>query len=175
MRHQIVSHEGWMKAHRASDVIDSDAAPFRERLNASADGLLSLAAAPTFAIMALLTGIQGGGMPDMLCLAAGNGLPLSGMSLMYSLMSVFHLGPWLKLIARRRSGAHRSAHEGLQIAEIPEVTEHRAPARAGARREFPETLPSTGRSNAWHQDRIAAPATIRRTATPGCTIRLHLR
>jgi len=113
MRHQIVSQEEWMRAQRASDSIDSGAAPFRERLDASAPGLLSLAAAPTFAVMALLTGMQGGGMPDMLCSAAGNGLPLSGMSLMYLLMSAFHLGPWLKLIARRRSGAHRSAHVGL--------------------------------------------------------------
>jgi hypothetical protein len=115
MRHQIVSHEEWIKARRAQcdngrcaemiarapNVIDSDAAPLRDRPNASADGLLSLAAAPTFAIMALLTGIHGDGMPDMLCSAAGNGLPLSGMSLMYMLMSAFHLGPWLKLISRR--------------------------------------------------------------------------
>ncbi len=115
MRHQIVSHEEWIKTRReqwdngrcaemiagAPYVIDSDAAPLRERPNASADDLLSLAAAPTFAIMALLTGIHGDGMPDMLCSAAGSGLPLSGMFLMYLLMSAFHLGPWLKLISRR--------------------------------------------------------------------------
>jgi hypothetical protein len=122
MRHQIVSHEEWTKARReqwdngrctemiasAPNLINSDAALFQGRPNASADGLLSLAAAPTFAIMALLTGIHGGGTPDMLCSAAGNGLPLSGMSLMYLLMSAFHLGPWLKLISRRRSGAYPS-------------------------------------------------------------------
>jgi hypothetical protein len=62
---------------------------------------LRLAAAPTFAIMALLTGIHGDGMPDVLCSAAGNGLPLSGMLLMYLLMTAFHLGPWLKLISPR--------------------------------------------------------------------------
>jgi hypothetical protein len=65
---------------------------------------LSLAAAPTFAIMALLTDILGGG-PDMLCAAAS---PLSGMVPMYLLMSAFHSAPWLKLISSRRSGARRS-------------------------------------------------------------------
>ena len=39
-------------------------------------GLLVVpAAAPTFAIMALVTWIHGGGMPDMVCSAAGNGFP----------------------------------------------------------------------------------------------------
>jgi hypothetical protein len=57
---------------------------------------LSLGAAPTFAMMALLTGVLGG---DMLCSAAS---PLSGMVPMYVLMSAFHSGPWLKLIASRR-------------------------------------------------------------------------
>src|SRR6266852_1907699 len=69
---------------------------------------LSLAAAPTFAIMALLTGVLGGGAPDMLCSAAQDGSPLSGMVPMYLLMSAFHSAPWLKLISRRRSGARRS-------------------------------------------------------------------
>jgi hypothetical protein len=69
---------------------------------------LSLAAAPTFAIMALLTGVFGGGMPDMLCSAAHDAPPLSGMAPMYLLMSAFHSAPWLKLISSRRSGAHRS-------------------------------------------------------------------
>ena len=39
---------------------------------------LSLAAAPTFAIMALLTCVLGGGSPDALCSMAGAS-PLSGM------------------------------------------------------------------------------------------------
>jgi hypothetical protein len=56
---------------------------------------LSLAAAPTFAIMALLTGA---GAPDLLC--AANASPLSGMTPMYWLMSAFHSAPWLKLIAK---------------------------------------------------------------------------
>ena len=69
---------------------------------------LSLAAAPTFAIMALLTGVLGGGPPDLLCSAAQDASPLSGMAPMYLLMSAFHSAPWLRLIASRRSGAHRS-------------------------------------------------------------------
>ena len=69
-----------------------------------AAGWLGLAAAPTFAIMALLTGV-GGGPPDMLCSAAQDASPLSGMVLMYLLMSAFHSAPWLKLISGRRKAA----------------------------------------------------------------------
>lgn len=66
---------------------------------------LYLAAAPTFAIMALITSILGSGQPDVLC-ASGQGVSsLYGMVLMYLLMSVFHSPPWLKLISRRRSDA----------------------------------------------------------------------
>jgi hypothetical protein len=81
------------------------------RGNAAALGVadrLCLAAAPTFAIMALLTAVSGGGLPDMLCSAAQQASPLSGMVPMYVLMSAFHSAPWLKLIAGRRSGACRS-------------------------------------------------------------------
>ena len=69
---------------------------------------LSLAAAPTFATMALLTGVLGDGAPDMLCSAMQDASPLIGMVPMYLLMSSFHLAPWLKLISSRRSGARRS-------------------------------------------------------------------
>ena len=61
---------------------------------------LHLAAAPSFAIMALLTGILGEGQPDMLCSAAQHASPVSGMAAMYLLMSVFHAAPWLRLISR---------------------------------------------------------------------------
>jgi hypothetical protein len=59
---------------------------------------LYLAAAPTFAAMALLTAVLDD--KSALCSIA-NASPLGGMVLMYSLMSVFHLPPWLKLIAGR--------------------------------------------------------------------------
>ena len=75
--------------------------------NAAAIGaadFLYLAAAPTFAIMALLTFVLGGGLPDALCSGSS---PLSGMVPMYLLMSAFHLAPWLKLISRRRNGVSR--------------------------------------------------------------------
>ena len=67
----------------------------------SANGL-HLAAAPTFAIMALLTCVLGDASP--LCSVAS---PLSGMVPMYLLMSAFHLPPWLKLMAGWRSSAGR--------------------------------------------------------------------
>jgi hypothetical protein len=65
-----------------------------------ADGL-AFAASPIFAIMALLTGVLGGGPADTLCSAA-HGWPLSGMVTMYLLMSAFHVAPWLKLIPAAR-------------------------------------------------------------------------
>jgi hypothetical protein len=63
---------------------------------------LSLAAAPTFAIMALLTGFSDSGAMDALCSAAHGGALLSGMVPMYALMSALHLGPWLRLMVRWR-------------------------------------------------------------------------
>lgn len=75
--------------------------------NAAAIGaadFLYLAAAPTFAIMAVLTTVLGRGSVDALCSSAS---PLSGMVPMYLLMSAFHLAPWLKLISHRRNGVRR--------------------------------------------------------------------
>jgi hypothetical protein len=68
---------------------------------------LALAAAPTFALMAVLTGILDSGAHQMACSAAMHMSPLTGMALMYVLMSGFHFTPWLKLIygwAKRRRG-----------------------------------------------------------------------
>jgi len=84
------------------------------QIAANADGLkksavaaspaswLGLAAAPTFALMAVLTQLHGGDMPDMLCAAVHGSSPLGGMVPMYVLMSAFHLTPWFRLIANRR-------------------------------------------------------------------------
>lgn len=63
-------------------------------------GWLCLAATPTFACLALLSAL-GGNQPDILCTAMQQAAPLSGMTLMYLLMSTFHAGPWLKLVAGR--------------------------------------------------------------------------
>jgi hypothetical protein len=65
---------------------------------------LCLAAAPTFAIMALLAGVLGGEQMAMMCLTTPDAPLLSGMVPMYLLMSAFHSAPWLKLISSRRSG-----------------------------------------------------------------------
>jgi hypothetical protein len=72
-----------------------------------AAGWLSLAAAPSFALMALVTGLAGGA-PAMLCMhdaSMGATGALGGMGTMYLLMSVFHLPAWLRLIAGRRGDA----------------------------------------------------------------------
>jgi hypothetical protein len=53
---------------------------------------LALAAAPTFAIMALLVG------------ASSEASRMSGMVVMYVLMAIFEAVPWLKLVSSRRSG-----------------------------------------------------------------------
>ena len=69
---------------------------------------LCLAAAPTFAMMALLTSVIGDAAHQMLCSGAQASFPLGGMAWMYALMSAFHSAPWLRLIASRMSGARRS-------------------------------------------------------------------
>ena len=68
---------------------------------------VSLAAAPTFAIMALLTAISGGDHPDVVYVAGRHVSALGGMVPMYLLMSTFHSVPWLHLVSSRWSGAGR--------------------------------------------------------------------
>ena len=64
--------------------------------------LLRFAAAPTFVGMALLSSMLGQGPPDALCSTAQGASPLTGMAVMYVLMSLFHATPWLKLISTAR-------------------------------------------------------------------------
>jgi hypothetical protein len=71
----------------------------------SAADWLCLAAAPTFAIMTLLTAFDGDA--DTICSAAQDASPFSGMAVMYALMGIFHSAQWLRLIASRRNGAAR--------------------------------------------------------------------
>ncbi len=71
---------------------------------------LRLAAAPTFAIMAFWTALFNR-QPDMLCMAMRGASAMSGMTLMYLLMSVFHSSPWLQLIASGMTGARRQQRQ----------------------------------------------------------------
>ncbi len=75
---------------------------------------LSLAAAPTFAAMALLTGALGGDASGTMCPPAHHASPLTGMAAMYLLMCGFHAAPWLRLIAGLRPavGSRASAVGG---------------------------------------------------------------
>ena len=62
-------------------------------------GRLRLAAAPTFALMG---GIAASSTPSMtICTAALPWSPINDMALMYLLMAIFHLSPWLTLVSAR--------------------------------------------------------------------------
>jgi hypothetical protein len=70
---------------------------------------LQLAAAPAFAIMALLTAVGGDSPSSVLCGRPGSMSPLSGMVVMYLLMSVFHSARWLELIRRDSLGLRQKS------------------------------------------------------------------
>ncbi|WP_332700226.1 hypothetical protein [Bosea sp. (in: a-proteobacteria)] len=75
---------------------------------------LGLAAAPTFATMALLTLVFENGTPAVLCATMPGAVPMNGMAAMYLLMSLFHLAPWLRLVAGRRGSARgRRSQAGI--------------------------------------------------------------
>lgn len=65
----------------------------------AAAGWLGFAAAPAFASMAWISAIGSPGAS--MCSAASALLPIDDMALMYLLMSLFHLPPWLKLFSAR--------------------------------------------------------------------------
>jgi hypothetical protein len=92
---------------QAYPIISTGDACDHENVSVGVAKWLGLAAAPTFATMAMLTGLLDGG-PDLLC-SAGHDSPLTGMVAMYSAMSVFHSAPWLKLAADRLRGYPRSS------------------------------------------------------------------
>jgi hypothetical protein len=81
---------------------------------------LGLAAAPTFAIMALWNGFFSG-QPDMLCMAMQGSSPMNGMTLMYLLMSAFHATPWLRLISSRRAVSTRRLDDSTRRAVFEQV------------------------------------------------------
>jgi hypothetical protein len=63
---------------------------------------LHLAAAPAFALMALVTATSESSAPMALC-SGGTSFGLGGMVPMYVLMAVFHSKPWLNLFSLRGS------------------------------------------------------------------------
>lgn len=62
-------------------------------------GLLAFAAAPVFGLMARYSAIAA---PDMaMCGAGASRFPINDMALMYLLMGLFHLPPWIRLSSAR--------------------------------------------------------------------------
>jgi hypothetical protein len=82
-------------------------------------GWLGLAAAPTLALMALWT-VFFTGQPDTLCMAMQGSSPVSGMTVMYVLMSAFHAAPWIRFISSRRNGSYREP--SLMSSRSPDPT-----------------------------------------------------
>lgn len=73
----------------------------REATSFRATEVLALAASPTFALMALLTGVLSNDPADALC-STMHASPLNGMTMMYLLMSAFHVAPWVRLMRAQR-------------------------------------------------------------------------
>lgn len=67
------------------------------RLTSDAASWIGLAATPTFALMAWISVVGSQGMT--MCSGALTFIPVNDMALMYVLMSLFHLPPWMKLFA----------------------------------------------------------------------------
>lgn len=68
----------------------------KARLVAAAIAGVTLAAAPMFAGLAVLTLVLNASAPAMVCTAAFAGSAVDGMVVMYALMSVCHATPWLR-------------------------------------------------------------------------------
>ncbi len=87
----------------ASDCQDCDESGGGEKTGSRAASWLSLAASPVFALMAVLTGLSGGGAMAMCPMAGATPfawVPGGAMALMYLLMSLFHAAPWVRLTSR---------------------------------------------------------------------------
>lgn len=93
----------------------------KTRDGAEAGGWLHLAAAPTFAAMALVTATTGDDPAHVLCQAMSHGwLSLDGMTFMYLLMAIFHAAPWWKwtvLRARVRTRSKKVCASNTTAAE----------------------------------------------------------
>jgi hypothetical protein len=75
-------------------------------------GWLRLAATPTFALMAGVSGVGSAG--TMMCSVVPAFVPIDDMALMYLLMSFFHASPWLTFLSGRlqRGNAPTTQTEG---------------------------------------------------------------
>ncbi|MGJ5179136.1 hypothetical protein ACQR16_13745 [Bradyrhizobium oligotrophicum] len=71
----------------------------RRRMMPDVADALRFAAAPTFALMAVLNAMARDSRSDVICSVMPAGAPLGDMTVMYLLMSAFHLVPWLKRIS----------------------------------------------------------------------------
>ena len=80
---------------RAQNLAPTSPAPFLRSLG----DWLGLAAAPCFAGMAVVTAIQTGETLPFCSGTAGAGA-FGGMVPMYGLMAIFHLKPWIMLMAK---------------------------------------------------------------------------
>lgn len=69
--------------------------------------VLAYAAAPAFAVMSVLTVLPADAAPTT-CLGGSESSFLGGMAWMYLMMSVVHLPPWLKLLARLEAADRRA-------------------------------------------------------------------
>ncbi|MGJ4916400.1 hypothetical protein ACQR10_18510 [Bradyrhizobium sp. HKCCYLRH2060] len=74
--------------------------PTRMRVMPDIANGLRYAAAPTFALMAVLNAMARDGRSDVICSAMPAGAPLGDMTVMYLLMSAFHLVPWVRRMRR---------------------------------------------------------------------------
>ncbi|MFO1049783.1 MAG: hypothetical protein U1E52_18030 [Geminicoccaceae bacterium] len=72
---------------------------------------LSLAAAPTFAVMALFASNADHDSMGMICASGQAWSSVDGMSAMYLLMSAFHLPAWLRLVVGERNSLPGNALE----------------------------------------------------------------
>jgi hypothetical protein len=89
-----------------ASVSEAETATRCERMASSASRCLSFAAAPTFAIMASLS-FRYGDAPQAFCSPGLSESHVGGMIIMYALMALFHLKPWLGLVIDRNFVAEK--------------------------------------------------------------------
>lgn len=70
-------------------------------------GWLGLAATSIFALMAWISAV--GSAEMAICSTASAFMPIDDMALMYLLMGLFHVSPWLKLLSARSQHRNTSA------------------------------------------------------------------